>query len=114
MGMTFEDLSDDDLCDMMCGGVEEPTVEEILEQNGFFYDDDIEMLQIDGMARALVWVSEDDRLVYSYEKMVQLTMEQDGCSRDDAMDFVSYDILRGLSYVTDERKPIVIYEVKGE
>ena len=84
------------------------TVLEILENNGIIVDDTKEILQIDGFEKALVGITDDDRLVYSYEKMVEIMMEE-GADKYDAMDYVDYNIMRFQGYIS--RHPIVVYEI---
>ena len=52
----------------------------------------------------------DGRLIYSYEKMVQYLMETDGCSYEEAVEFIDYNTVRALPYMGD-MKPIIIYSL---
>lgn len=67
-----------------------------------------DMLELDDMQEAIIGVTTDDRLVYDYEKLVQVSMEKYHLSEEEAADYVSYNIVRGNSYVTDQRKPVII------
>lgn len=57
---------------------------------------------------ALVGVSEDQRAVYDYEKMVQWLMKNEEFSEEEAVDWISYNTLRAISYMGDGA-PIIMY-----
>lgn len=59
---------------------------------------------------SIVAVDYDGRLIYDYDLMVEELMKQDDISGEEAIDFISYNTLRGLDYMTDKKKPIVIME----
>ena len=59
---------------------------------------------------SIVAVDYDGRLIYDYDLMVEELMRQDNMSGEEAIDFISYNILRSLDYMTDKKKPIVIME----
>jgi len=59
---------------------------------------------------SIVAVDYDGRLIYDYDLMVEELMKQDDMSGEEAIDFISYNTLRGLDYMTDKKKPIVIME----
>lgn len=59
---------------------------------------------------SIVAVDYDGRLIYDYDLMVEELMRQDNMSGEEAIDFISYNTLRGLDYMTDKKKPIVIME----
>ena len=42
---------------------------------------------------AFLGISNDDRAVYSYEKMVECLMERDGMTEEEAMDFLHFNTL---------------------
>lgn len=54
---------------------------------------------------AFIGISQDDRAVYDYEKMIQHLIEVDGMEYDEAVDFIEYNTIRSLPYV--ENSPIV-------
>ena len=60
---------------------------------------------------SIIGISDDDRVVYSYDSMVRELAEEDGIGLEDAEDFVSYNTIRALSYISDKNKPIVVYEL---
>lgn len=59
---------------------------------------------------SVVAVDYDGRLIYDYDLMVEELMKQDDMSGEEAIDFISYNTLRSLDYMTDKKKPIVIME----
>ena len=59
---------------------------------------------------SIVVVDYDGRLIYDYDLMVEELMKQDDMSGEEAIDFISYNTLRSLDYITDKKKPIVIME----
>ena len=59
---------------------------------------------------SIVAVDYDGRLIYDYDLMVEELMKQDNMSSEEAIDFISYNTLRSLDYMTDKKKPIVIME----
>lgn len=58
---------------------------------------------------AIVGISDDGRLIYSYELMIEHLMREEGLDRDDAIDEVEYNALRSLPYA-GEKAPIIIYD----
>ena len=63
---------------------------------------------LDGFDDAIIGIDTDDRLVYSYDVMVETLMERDGMSDEEAADFISYNTIRALPYM-GSYKPIIIY-----
>ena len=51
------------------------------------------------------------RLIYDYDKMVEELMEVDDISYEDAVDFISYNTLRALDYVSSDMKHSLMEEV---
>jgi pyoverdine/dityrosine biosynthesis protein Dit1 len=58
---------------------------------------------------AIVGVTTDDRIVYSYEKMVEQLMQEMGCERIDAIDFLEYNTVRALAYMGNDAPIIVTF-----
>ena len=58
---------------------------------------------------AIVGVTTDDRIVYSYEKMVEQLMQEMGCERIDAIDWLEYNTVRALSYMGNDAPVIVTF-----
>ena len=52
------------------------------------------------------------RLIYDYDLMVEELMKNDNISGEEAIDFISYNTLRSLTYLPAEYRPIIVYEVE--
>ena len=60
---------------------------------------------------SIVGITEDGNLVYSLRKMVIELSEEDHISYDDAYEFIDYNTLRVLPYITEGIKPIIYSEI---
>lgn len=60
---------------------------------------------------AIIGITEDDRLIYSYNKMIACLMDEDGMSFDDAIEFIEYNTIRTLPYA-GEKAPIISYDIE--
>jgi hypothetical protein len=88
----------------------ERTAEQILEDNG--YDaEDIVLLKDESYDSALIAVTDDFRAVYSYDKMVEWYMNKNGCSAEEAIEWIDYNTLRAIPYA-GARAPIVVKELE--
>lgn len=58
---------------------------------------------------AIIGISEDGRVAYSYERMVQHLIFKEGMTGDDAVDFISYNTIRAIPYM-GAHAPIIIYD----
>ena len=63
-----------------------------------------------GYDDALIGVSEDNRAVYDYEKMVEWLMRTEGWSYEDAAEWINYNTIRALPYAGADA-PIIMYPV---
>lgn len=55
---------------------------------------------------AIVGVSHDDRVIYDYDAMVGILMD-DGMSEEEAVDFIDYNTIRSIPYAGPQA-PIVM------
>lgn len=78
--------------------VEEAGYEDVLLFSNYSYDS------------ALIGVSEDNRAVYDYAKMVEWLMETENFSLADAVEWIEYNTIRALPYAGDAA-PIIIYSI---
>ena len=62
---------------------------------------------------ALIGVSNDDRAIYDYDKMVKWLVRTEGISVEDAVERIDYDIIRALPYFGD-KAPIILYPLESE
>ena len=59
---------------------------------------------------AIIGVSDDYRVIYDYDLMVQHLMEHDEMDEMDAADFISYNTVRSLPYA-GSCAPIIMYRL---
>lgn len=59
---------------------------------------------------AVVGVSEEGRLIYDFNKMVEHLMECDKMSQDDAVEFIEYNTIRAIPYA-GSMAPIIMYDI---
>ena len=61
---------------------------------------------------ALIGVTEDNRAVYDFDKMVAWLMETEGFTQDEAIEWIEYNTIRALGYAGDDA-PIIMYPLIG-
>ena len=61
-------------------------------------------------AKAIIGVTTDERIVYSYERITECLMETDDISEEDAIEYVDYNVVGSLNPKIEE-SPIIIYEI---
>lgn len=83
----------------------EEDVKELIEDYGY---EDVMIFSNPDYASAFIGVSDDNRAVYDYWKMVEFLITEDGMTDTEAIDFIDYNTLRALPYFGDDA-PIVIY-----
>ena len=60
---------------------------------------------------AIIGVSENGEcVVYSYEKMVECLIDNEGMGESDARVFIIYNTLRSLPYMSD-KAPVVVHDI---
>ena len=57
---------------------------------------------------AIIGISDDNRVIYDYDKMVANLMDVDGMEMLDAVEFIDYNTLKVLPY-TGDSGPIIMY-----
>lgn len=57
---------------------------------------------------SIVGVSTDFNVIYSLPKMIVEYMNDNNCSEEDAIDFISYNTLRSVGYFTEGIAPVVL------
>ena len=60
---------------------------------------------------ALIGVSDDNRAIYDYNKMVEWLVTHEGFSLVDAMEWIDYNTIRALPYM-GELRPIIMYPIE--
>lgn len=60
---------------------------------------------------SIVGVTEDNRLVYDYNKMVEELMSDEGWTEEEAVEWLDYNTLRAIPYFESYgRAPIILYD----
>ncbi len=59
---------------------------------------------------AIIGVSEEGKIVYDYEAMVEQLCQKDGMTRDEAVEFIDYNTIRALPYA-GENAPVIMYRL---
>ena len=67
------------------------------------------MLDNESYDNSIIGVTFDDRVIYSYERMVEEYMHDNECSEEDAVDWIEYNTMRALPYLPTPR-PMIVYE----
>ena len=68
-------------------------------------------------ANAVIGISDDNRLIYSFDKMVECLMNQDNMSEEEAIEFIEYNTIRALPYASgitgSTQTPIIMRTLIG-
>lgn len=59
---------------------------------------------------AIIGISENGRLIYSYDKMIEHLIDEEGMDAEEVMEFIDYNTIRALPYA-GEMAPIVSYNI---
>ena len=59
---------------------------------------------------AIIGITENNQVVYDYEKMIEHLMQEDDSDYEEAVDFISYNTIRSLPYA-GEGAPIIMYSI---
>lgn len=79
--------------------------EQILLDNGY---EGIKFLTDYSYDTALIGVSDDNRAIYDYDKMVEWLMDTEGWDEMDAREWIDYNTLRAVPYFGSDA-PIIMY-----
>lgn len=73
-------------------------------------DLEIILLEPEELDEAIIGMTDDNNVVYSYDKLVDVHVNHHGMSAEEAVEWVDYNIVRGIGYMGggDERRPPVI------
>ena len=84
----------------------------IREQVGEDEADNIIVLEGDEFADGCIGISEDNRLVYSFEKLVESLSKQEGITETDAIEWLEYHTIRSLPYMASYGNvPIIMHDL---
>ncbi len=79
---------------------------DLLIYNGY---EDVVVFENPSFEGALIGISSDDRAIYSYDKMVESVIQQEGWTEEEARDWIDYNTIRSPSYI--ENGPIILYSL---
>lgn len=79
------------------------TLREINEDLIIFTDYDYES--------AIIGISDDDRVIYSYDLMVQYLQETEHMTSTEAVEWIDYNTIRANQYNSNPKKPIIMYTI---
>jgi hypothetical protein len=82
------------------------TARERIEAAGY---EDVVIFENYSYDDALVGVTEDNRAVYDFDKMVAWLCSTEGFSDEEAVEWIEYNTIRALPYYDDA--PIIFYPV---
>ena len=85
----------------------EDDVKNIIEEFGY---ESVLIFSNPSYASAFIGVSEDNRAIYDYNKMIECLIEEEGWSDTEAIEFIEQNTLRSLPYY--ENSPIVMYRLE--
>ena len=71
--------------------------------------EDLVVFENPSFDRAIVGVSQNDRVIYDYDLKVEAAMEEEGWTEEEALDWINYNTIRSLSYISDG--PIILYRL---
>jgi len=60
---------------------------------------------------ALIGVSNDNRAIYDFSKMVEWLMSNEGWTEEESIEWIEYNTIRALPYAGDEA-PIIMYSLE--
>lgn len=58
---------------------------------------------------SIVGITFDNRLIYSFDKMIDEYMQENNCEEIDAVEWIEYNTIRALPYFGD-KAPIIMQE----
>lgn len=61
---------------------------------------------------AIVGITDDGRVIYSWDKMIKHLVEADGMTDEEAIDFIAYNTERAIPYA-GPMAPIILYPIPG-
>ena len=62
---------------------------------------------------AIIGVTDDGRVVYDYDKMVESFAQRNGVPEEEAMEFIDYNAIRAIPYA-GPHAPVVMYPFREE
>ena len=84
------------------------SLEEKLWDDGY---EDVVILKNYSYDDALIGITEDNRAVYDFDKMVQWLIHTENFTQEEAIEWIEYNTIRALPYMGDS-SPIIMYPLK--
>ena len=85
----------------------ENDVKELISDYGY---EDIIIFSNPDYASAFIGISEDNRAIYDYNKMIEFLVEEDEMTDIEAIEFIEYNTIRSLPYF--ENAPIIMHSLE--
>lgn len=60
---------------------------------------------------ALIGISDDNRAIYDYNKMIEWLIEKEGFTEIEAIEWIEYNTIRSLPYMGSDA-PIIMYPLE--
>lgn len=79
-------------------------LKEMILDNGY---DDIIIFSNPGYETAFIGISEDNRAVYDFDRMVEYLQEHDDMDEIEAIEYIEYNVIHDAGY-TGENYPIIV------
>ena len=88
------------------------TIEDVKETLHELEHDESVVFENPDYVSAIVGITDEGRIVYSWEKMIRHLVNTDGMTEEDAIDFISYNTERAIPYA-GPMAPIILYPIPG-
>ena len=86
--------------------------QELREELQSRVDDELVFFDNLSFDNSIIGLTHDNRVAYLFSKMIDETKEQLDCGDDmEAIEWLEYNTIRGLSYYSHENKPVIIYDL---
>lgn len=73
---------------------------------------DKDIITIDGFDDAVIGISENHQLIYGFDEMVEVLVNRDGMTHDEAVEFIDYNTIGSMVAMDPDIKPIIMYKLK--
>lgn len=73
--------------------------------------EDTVILESPDYLKAIIGLTEDGRLVYAYDKMIECLIDEEKMTYEEAIEFIDYNTVRALPYA-GEKAPIIVYHAE--
>ena len=78
-----------------------------------FEKDEVMLFEDPSYESAIIGITDDGNVCYSYKGMVESLMGEDEMTMEDAIEFIDYNTIRSLDYFkgqTDKSWPVIVYD----